>query len=211
MESKAAVGIENTIQYDPHQQKVSRKRRVTPRQDSKSDRTGDLATPQGPTFVEATTPYAKPAAQINIIQLPDAIIEALKALDGVSPKPNLLPSGQRDQAPQVLLHELSPKIVHVLLQIPCFRNAVANVIRYVTLQAQIPARETSPSFIGDFDPTDEDISTQLAAFIVLTSGIPYDQTDVLLSKSNSGEVPLGFSLDQDVMEVDSPAAQTPGS
>jgi len=130
----------------------------------------------------------------------------------------------------------------MLHQIVGFRNAAANVIRFLTPQGQISEQETSSSLIDDDDPTGgyfSRISTQLASFVVLTSGIPYDRPDVLLSRLNSGDVPLGFSLDvmspelqevllelnlsglgdslgdtsgdQDVMEVDPPAAQAPGS
>jgi len=243
-----ADGSDNFKLYDPLQPKAGRKSHTTPRLDSKSGRPGNqsnLSTSQNPVFDEGTTPHTNPTAQINInIQLSDVVIDACKTHSGVSPKPDLLPTGQRGQVPQVLLHELSPEIVQMLLQIPGFQNAVANVIRYVTPQGQISAQETPSSLIGDVDPTGEDfsrLSKQLASFVVLTSGIPYDQPDVLLSKLNSGEVPLGFSLDdmspelqqmlsklnlsglgdvkslgdtsgdQDVMEVDPPAAQTPGS
>ncbi len=109
----------------------SRKSRAIPLQDSKSDRTGDLenlATSQSHTFVEGTTPYAKPAAQINIIQFPDAVTEALKALNGSSPKQDLSPSGQRGQAPQVFLHELTPEIVRCCIRLLAFET----LLRYIS-------------------------------------------------------------------------------
>ncbi len=105
--------------------------KVTPHHalDSKSGRPGNqsnLSTSQNPVFDEGTTPHTNPTAQINInIQLSDVVIDACKTHSGVSPKPDLSPTGQRGQVPQAPPHEPPPETVQMLLQIPGFQNAVA--------------------------------------------------------------------------------------
>jgi len=185
MQSKAARGIENAIHCDPSQTESSaaasksRRSRTVPRQDLEDGRTTDLTTAQSPACTQATTTYANLATQINIVQVPGAVTEASKTLNGSSPNLSSL----------VHFNAMSSDFVQDLFQNSDFRIAVANVVWYFTSQGQVS------SFTGDINPSD--LSTQVAAFAVLSSDVPYDQTDVLLLKLSSDEVPLGFFTDSD--------------
>lgn len=181
-------GVENILHFDPRKLGVSHQ---TSTRASGVDRTCDLSSsPTSPEFAssEGTTSQAFRSETMVAAdpQLPCVISETSTEGSVASQVPTSQLKEHLSPSVQLSLHHFTPEVVQILLQIPGFRNGVVNIFHYVASQVQASAWVNSSirmsSFVGEFGP--EDLSTQLAAFIMLTPGVLYEQMDMTCRDSN---------------------------